>query len=90
MPIIKDPTDIDAFEVDWGTRIAGDTISTSTWTVQTGLTKESSPPATNTTTVATVWLSGGTDGVHYTVTNRITTAAGRTLERSFVVQVKNL
>lgn len=84
----KDPTDVDAWSVDWATKLGADTISTSTWTVPTGIT-QTTPSPSNTTTTTTIWLSGGTDGVHYTLTNRITTAAGRTLERSFVVQVKN-
>lgn len=43
---------------------------------------------TNTATKATVWLSGGTAGQIYTVTNRITTAAGRTEDRSFAIRVE--
>ena len=43
----------------------------------------------NTTTRATVWLSGGIAGQAYTVTNRITTSGGRTDERSFTIQIQD-
>lgn len=45
--------------------------------------------ASNTTTKATVWLSGGTAGHIYTVTNRITAAVGRTDERSITLRVQD-
>lgn len=70
--------------LDWLTPF-GDTIVTSTWIVPTGLTKTNE---SNTTTTATVWLSGGTVGSSYTVTNRIVTAQARTDERSFQVNVR--
>jgi hypothetical protein len=83
----KDPSAVLDYQVNWATWLGTDTISTSTWTVTTGLTKDSD---TNTTTTATAWLSGGTAGRTYTVTNRIVTAGGRTDERSFQVKVTNL
>ncbi len=83
----KDPSAVLDYQVNWATWLGTDTISTSTWTVPTGLTKDSD---TNTTTTATAWLSGGTAGRTYTVTNRIVTAGGRTDERSFQVKVTNL
>jgi hypothetical protein len=69
---------------DW--LVAGDTILTSTWIVPIGLTKTSE---SNTTTTATVWLSGGTVGQSYEITNRITTAQGRTDDRSIQIVVLN-
>lgn len=72
------------YRVDWEEWLDGDTIATSTWTVPAGLTQGA---ATNSTTTATVWLSGGTVGTTYQVTNRVVTAAGRTDERSFRVYV---
>ena len=44
--------------------------------------------ATRTITIA--WLSGGTLGVVYTLTNQITTAAGRAEVRSMSVLVREL
>lgn len=69
----KDPDAVLDYQVDWTTWLNGDTISVSTWTVATGLTQVS---ATNTTTTATVWLSGGTVDQSYTVANKIVTAGG--------------
>ena len=78
----KDPDAILDYTVDWSRWLETDTILASQWTVPTGLTEGS---ATHTPTSATVWLSGGTAGQAYTVTNRITTHGGRTDERSIVI-----
>lgn len=82
--IDKDPSANLDYKIDWELWLAGDTISSSQWTVATGVTKGSE---TNTTTTATVWISGGTAGSRYTITNRITTAAGRIDERSIILRV---
>lgn len=70
---IKDPDDIVSYQINWATYLGDDTIATSYWIVPDGITEVS---ATNTTTVATIKLSGGTYGAKYPVTNRIETAAG--------------
>ena len=80
----KDPDAVLDYTIDWSSWLGDDTISASSWTVPSGLTKDSD---SNTTTAATVWLSGGTEGVIYTVTNQITTAGGRTDERSIKILV---
>jgi hypothetical protein len=85
MTFSKDPDAILDYAVDWSRWLAGDTIAASAWVVPTGLTKVSE---TNTATKATVWLSSGSAGQSYTVTNRITTAAGRTEDRSFTIRVE--
>ena len=70
------------YVIDWTAWLNGDTISTSTWTVDAGMTEASS---SNTTASATIWLSGGTIGNSYTIKNHITTTAGRIEDHSFVV-----
>jgi len=85
MTFTKDPNAILDYAVDWSRWLAGDTIAVSAWIAPDGLTKVSE---TNTATKATVWLSGGTAGQTYTVTNRITTAGGRTEDRSFTIRVE--
>lgn len=93
----KAPGDELDYAVDWlanGTLETGETIVTSTWTVPTGLTRGESfgspKPATNTDTVATVWIGGGTLGYQYTVSNTITTSAGREYVRTFDLYINTL
>lgn len=81
---LKDPDAELDYRLDWSAWLDGDTISTSTWSADTGITVTTS---TSTTTTATVWLAGGTLGQAYTVTNRVVTAGGRTDERSFLVVI---
>lgn len=82
----KDPNAVLDYSIDWSSWLqTNETISTSTWTVQTGLTKDSS---SNTTTVATVWLSGGTAGNTYTAMNRIVTNQNRTEDRTIYIRVE--
>lgn len=82
---LKDPEDTLDYTIDWGPWLAGDTINTSVWVVAAGLTEDSD---TNSTTAATVWISGGTPGGVYPVTNRITTTAGRATDRTLILQVE--
>jgi len=80
----KDADAVLDFTIDWGDWLGTDTISASTWTCDSGITVDSS---SNTTTTTTVWLSGGTAGATYTVTNRIVTVAGRTEDRDLQVLI---
>ena len=87
MPLIeKDPNATLDYGRDWTLWLAGDTIVTSTWIVPSGLTMTAE---SNTATTATVWLSGGTFGSSYTVTNRIITAQGRIDDRSLQVVIRD-
>jgi hypothetical protein len=81
----KDPDGLLDFTVDWSEWLGTDTISTSTWVVASGITRNAD---SRTTTAATIWLSGGTVDTDYVVTNRITTAAGRTEDRTLVIEVR--
>lgn len=84
---LKDPHAVLDYVFDWSNWLAsGETISTSAITVESGITKDSE---SNTSTTAKVWLSGGTEGVRYTITSRITTNQGRTDDRSAIVRVSN-
>ena len=83
---IHDPQAELDYTVDWSKWLGADTIATSTWTVESGLTTEST---SNTTTSATIWISGGSAGQSYAVTNRIVTAGGRTDERTIYLKVRN-
>jgi hypothetical protein len=81
----KDPDSIVDYAVDWSDWMAtGDSISTSVWILPAGLTEESK---SNTSTVATIFVSGGTAGTQVLVTNRITTAQARTEDRTFMLYI---
>jgi hypothetical protein len=84
MTFEKDPDDILDYGFDWEPWLNGDTIVTSVWTLDPGITQDSE---TETTTLATIWLSGGTDGEVYKCENRIVTAAGRQKDQSFYIAV---
>lgn len=88
MLFVKDPNAVLDFKVDWSSWLqASETISTSTFTVPSGITKNSEA---NTTTTATVWLSGGTGGgTVYKLVNRITTNQGRTEDRIVEIRVED-
>jgi len=80
----KDPGALLDYTVDWELWLSSDTIATSSWSADTGITVVTS---TNDTTSATVWLSGGTAGTVYDVVNRIVTAGGRTDDRTITIIV---
>jgi len=105
----KDPDDTEAYFIVWcskdGTNdgttsdtgeLQSATISTSTWTIPTGITKDSDNTAAVTiagvsygiNTVSTVWLSGGTDDTDYELTCVSTTSDSRTISKSIIVPVR--
>ena len=106
----KDPNSVEPYFIVWcsedGTNdggakdtgeLQGATISTTTWTVQTGITKDSENEnavdingvsyAVN--TVATIWLSSGSDKTDYVLNLKITTSDSRTLEKSITIPVRS-
>lgn len=98
----KDPSAVLDYKFDWkaftnGSSTdpeddwleSGETISSHSVTVASGITLDSSSLA-NSNTVVVAWLSGGTAGTAYEVTCRITTNQGRTDERTGMVVVKNM
>lgn len=88
----KDPDEVKDYTYDWEDILDGDTISTSTWSIASGGSALviDTPAATNTNSTATFWASGGTIGVTYQILNRITTAGGRTYDRTRKLKVKSL
>jgi hypothetical protein len=84
-PYIKDPNAVLDYVVNWATFLGADTISSDSWIVPVGITSASE---SNTTTTSTIWLSGGTIGQKYALTNRIVSAGGRTEDRTIYVKVK--
>lgn len=85
----KDSNAVLDYRLDWSQWLpGGDTITTSTWTATPNtITVDDT---LHTPTTATVWLSGGTTGVRYQVTNHITTAAGREDDRTLRITIKEM
>jgi hypothetical protein len=81
----KDPQAVLDYGTDWARWLNDDTITASTWTVPDGITKDSD---SHTATATVVWLSGGTAGKTYRVTNHIVTAAGRQDDRTLLIAVR--
>lgn len=83
---VKDPAAVLDYSINWTDWLPdGDTITTSTWTADAGITMDSD---SNTTTAATVWVSGGTVGESYNLVNHIVTADGREDDRTIIIRVR--
>ena len=84
---VKDPDATLDYQFDWGPWLVSDTIATSTWISDSGLTiVPASDSFTDTTT--TVFVSGGAAGEKYTLKNHITTAGSRIDDRSILIQIR--
>jgi len=82
---LKDPDAKLDFGFNWSDWLAtGETISTSEWDVETGITEDSD---SKTTIKTSVWLSGGTAGTTYEITNKVVTSQSRTDERTLSIRV---
>ena len=82
----KDPSDILDYTRKALKFLGDDSISTSTWILDSGITKDSDSNDSNS---ATIFISGGKAGTTYTVTNRIVTAAGLSKDLSFLLKVED-
>lgn len=84
---VHDPDANLPYGVDWTSWLAdGDTIQTSTWMVPAGLVKGDEDVADG---QATVWLSGGTAGDSYSVTNHIVTTQGMEDDRTIRILARD-
>lgn len=77
----KDPDEVLDYEIDWTARLGIDTISTSVWTITPGTTLVKNSDNVNPTNTV-IWLSAGTLGQTYQLTNEITTSGGRTMDQT--------
>ena len=92
----KDPDSVMDYGVDHSAWLDTDTISASEWLIDNtlitapGQTVNGLTAGTSTfdATTTTIWLSGGTELSTYDLTNRVTTAAGRTDDRTMTVRVR--
>lgn len=84
----KDPDEVLEYFIDWAPRLGdeGDTISSATWTLPSGITKaaqrEVSPKSF-------IKFTGGTHGVDYDVGCRIVTTGGLTMDETVRLPVRN-
>lgn len=84
---LKDPDAVLDYGFDWSEWLqTGETLSSATWTIPSGITK-SSQQESSTGTV--IWLSGGTAGTNYNISCKIVTSANRTDERTMTIIVRN-
>ncbi len=82
---LKDPDATLDYAFDWSSWLqSGETISSYSITVDSGITKEGDSQSNG---VVTVWLSGGTAGQTYSVSCKITTSMSRTDERTMKIFV---
>lgn len=82
------------YTIDWGLQLAADadTIASSEWVAESGTPtigdgSNGAPAPSFASGKTSVWLVGGTAGDVYLLSNRITTAGLRTLERSVQITV---
>ncbi len=82
----KDPDAVLDYTFDWSLYLAplADAISSVTWILDAPLVKVSS---SFTATTATAFVSGGVVGTTLNLVCRITTAAGRTDDRTIVLKI---
>ena len=84
---LKDPEAKLDYSVDWIDWLeSGEVIVTSTWTVPSGITKDSD---SNSDSAATIWLLGGTAGEEYKVVNHVVTDTPREDDRMLTIKVRN-
>lgn len=83
---VQDPQATLDYNLDWSLWLDGDTITLSTWVVESPLVGQSESEASGTTTI---FISGGTAGNNYVIANKITTASGRVDERSIELRIRN-
>jgi hypothetical protein len=83
----KDPAAKLDYGFDWAAWLGTDTITASEWSVApAGPVLSGETFDANSTSV---FMAGGTVGNSYTLSNKITTAAGRIDERSIKIKVKD-
>lgn len=85
----KDPDEVLDYDCDWTTRLAGDTISTSTWTIKDPDAVLVINSQLHDASTTTVWLAGGTLNETYELTNEIVTGAGRRMDQTVLLRISS-
>ena len=82
---LKDSSDTLDYSIEWNLFLPDtDAITNSEWTDATGITIERN---TFTARSTHIWLSGGSNGTTYVLTNKIWTREGRVVERSIAILI---
>lgn len=84
----KDPDEVLDYHIDWTKTLDGDTIVSSVW-IGPGTPNLTRVTNSTTTTRTTMWLAAGVAGERYELTNRITTAGGRTYDQTVRIRVRS-
>lgn len=83
----KQPSEVLDYDIDYSSALdSGDTIVAKTVIADTGIGVDTSMIVGGNT--VKIWISGGTNGITYKITSRITTAAGRVREDEIKIKVK--
>lgn len=83
-----DTSAVETFSIDWTRDLAsGETITSSTWTVDSGLAVAATGASDG---VASITVSGGTDGVTYNAKNVIVTNSGNTFARTIFIMARSV
>lgn len=84
----KDPNATLDYSMDWSNWLAsGESLTCSVWTRTSTDIVETNTSLT--TSVATIWLTGGSAGSTYSIANKVGTSGGRIDERTIDIKVLN-
>jgi phage baseplate assembly protein gpV len=71
------------WSIDWTTRgLGSNTISSSSWAASSPDVTLSSPSVNVENTITTIYVTGGTPGQIYTITNTVTVSGGQILQET--------
>ena len=85
----KDPDDTAHYYMDWTAKLLnGATVSSSSWIIQSGLTKSNDTTVLAGNYKTRVTLAGGLAGGNYACTNTVVLSDGQTLQRTGVLRVR--
>ena len=80
----QDKDEAIAYTMNWAADLNNSTLSAVNWTIPSALTNESQ---SNTTTSASVRLSGGIAGQEYKIECSVTSAAGEDMQAHFLLTI---
>ena len=90
--IVKDPGSTLDYTIDWTNWLGSDTVSSVSYTLDSGITTSTAIGGSATATTSTttrVNITGGTAGTIYNVKAEMTTTEGRIVVRNFRVKVED-